>query len=94
MVLRSQQPKTANVSSFSASSPPVSISRVMSPSTLKPLSFREADQYLCWHTAMKDEIAALHANATWSLVPFDPSMNIVGCRWVYKIKRRADGAIN
>jgi hypothetical protein len=27
---------------------------------------------LCWLTAMKDEIAALHANATWSLVPFDP----------------------
>jgi len=94
MVLRSRQPKTANVNSVSASSPPVSISRVMSPSTLEPLSFKEADQYLCWHTAMKDEIAALHANATWSLVPFDPSMNIVGCRWVYKIKRRADGAIN
>jgi hypothetical protein len=43
---------------------------------------------------MKDEIAALHANATWSLVPFDPSMNIIGCQWVYKIKRRADGAID
>jgi hypothetical protein len=42
---------------------------------------------------MKDEIAALHANATWSLVSFDPSMNIVGDRWVYKIKCRADGPL-
>jgi len=94
IVLRPRQPKIANINSISASSPPVSTSRVMSPSALEPLSFKEADQYLCWHTAMKDEIVALHANATWSLVPFDPSMNIVGCRWVYKIKRRADGAID
>jgi len=28
------------------------------------------------------------------LVPFDPSMNMVGRRWVYKIKRRSDGAID
>jgi len=94
MVMRPRQPKTANISSVSASSPPVSTSWVMSPSTLELLSFKEADQYLCWHTTMKDEIAALHTNATWSLVPFDPSMNIVGCQWVYKIKRRADGAID
>jgi histone deacetylase 1/2 len=43
---------------------------------------------------MKSEIAALHTNGTWSLVPFDPSMKVVGCRWVFKIKHRADGAIN
>ena len=43
---------------------------------------------------MKSEIATLHAYGTWSLVPFDPSMNMVGRRWVYKIKRRSDGAID
>jgi hypothetical protein len=42
---------------------------------------------------MCDEIAALRTNRTWSLVPFHPSMNIVGSRWVYRIKRRVDGSI-
>jgi hypothetical protein len=39
---------------------------------------------------MKSEIATLHANNTWFLVLFEPSMNVIGCRWLYKIKRRAD----
>jgi len=43
---------------------------------------------------MISEIIALHDNNTWSLVPFEPSMNIVGCHWVYKIKLRADSAID
>jgi hypothetical protein len=49
---------------------------------------------LCWHIAIKSEIANLHANGTWSLVSFNPSINVVGCQWVYKIKRQADGAID
>jgi len=39
---------------------------------------------------MKSEITTLHANNTWFLVLFEPSMNVIGCRWLYKIKRRAD----
>jgi len=30
---------------------------------------------------------------TCSLVPFHPSMNVVGSRWVQKIKCRVDGSI-
>lgn len=26
-------------------------------------------------------------------MPYEPSMNVVGCRWVYKMKERADGSI-
>lgn len=27
------------------------------------------------------------------MVPFSPDFNVVGCKWVYKIKRRADGSL-
>jgi hypothetical protein len=43
---------------------------------------------------MKSEIATLHASGPWSLVLFDPFMNMVDCWWVYKIKRRDDGVID
>jgi len=42
---------------------------------------------------MREEIQALCANRTWTLVSFHPSMNVVGSRWVYKIKCRSDGSI-
>ena len=94
MVLRPRQPQTTNISSISTASPSAPTSREVTPYALEPLTFREAGRYLCWHAAMKDEIATLHANSIWSLVPFDLSMNIVGSRWVYKIKRQASGDID
>ena len=42
---------------------------------------------------MREEIQAFRANKTWSLVLFYPSMNVVGSRWVYIIKRRISGSI-
>jgi len=43
--------------------------------------------------AMHEKIQVLRANRTWTLVPFHPSMNVIGSRWVYKIKHKSDGSI-
>ena len=42
---------------------------------------------------MDDEFAALQRQQTWSLVPAKPDVNLVGCKWVYKLKLHSDGTI-
>jgi hypothetical protein len=57
----------------------------MSFSTSKPIAFFDAERYKVWHDAMRDEIQALCSNHTWSLVPFYPSMNVIGSRWCTRL---------
>jgi hypothetical protein len=47
-----------------------------------------------WTAAMRDEFDALQCQQTWSLVPPPAGHNIIGCRWVYKLKRTSDGSIS
>ncbi|OMO62750.1 hypothetical protein CCACVL1_22657 [Corchorus capsularis] len=47
-----------------------------------------------WRLAMNDEINALIQNGTWCLVPPSPNQNIVGCKWIYRIKRNPDNSIS
>jgi len=42
---------------------------------------------------MSDEIRALEINNTWKLVDLPEGKTPIGCKWVYKIKRRVDGNI-
>ena len=42
---------------------------------------------------MSKEVYALIRNNTWELVPSTPHQNVVGCKWIYKIKRHPDGSI-
>jgi histone deacetylase 1/2 len=59
----------------------------------EPSSFTQANTKPEWRQAMALEINALALNNTWTLIPPLPNQQVVGCKWVYKIKRCADGSI-
>ncbi|KAM2315364.1 hypothetical protein ACFX1S_028273 [Malus domestica] len=64
------------------------------PMSIEPTSYTQASKFPHWQQAMKEEHDALLQNHTWSLVPATPHMNIVGCKWVFRVKRKADGSID
>jgi Reverse transcriptase (RNA-dependent DNA polymerase) len=59
-----------------------------------PISFSQANKCSQWQDAMAAEITALADNNTWNLVPQPTDQKVIGCKWVYKTKRNADGTIN
>jgi len=42
---------------------------------------------------MQTEFNALLQNQTWTLVSPQQANNLVGCKWVFKVKRKVDGSI-
>ena len=47
-----------------------------------------------WHQACLEEIASLLEKGTWQRVRLPPGRKAIGCRWVFIIKRKADGTID
>lgn len=47
-----------------------------------------------WDDAVIKELTALKDANTWSIVEKPAGANIVGCKWVFRIKRNADGEID
>lgn len=43
---------------------------------------------------MLEEFKALIRNGIWELVPLAPTQNLVGCKWVFRIKRNSDGTVH
>ncbi|KAL2225518.1 UNVERIFIED_CONTAM: Retrovirus-related Pol polyprotein from transposon RE1 [Sesamum indicum] len=59
----------------------------------EPRCFSEAQQYMEWEEAMKQEIDALEKNNTWELSALPKEKKPIGCKWVFKTKLKADGSI-
>ena len=46
-----------------------------------------------WRTAMNEEYKSLMDNETWDLVLPPPNRQVIGSKWIYKIKQKADGNV-
>lgn len=69
--------------------------RVLSVSLVdsEPNSVDAALKSSHWKATMTDEYAALQRTQTWSLVPHPTDKNVIGCKWVFRIKRNSDGSL-
>ncbi|XP_076935490.1 uncharacterized protein LOC143602168 [Bidens hawaiensis] len=62
--------------------------------TVEPRTYQEAATDYNWISAMNDEMSALYRNNTWNLVDLPKDRKAIGCKWVYKIKYKANGEID
>uniref|UniRef100_A0A2N9G021 Integrase catalytic domain-containing protein n=1 Tax=Fagus sylvatica TaxID=28930 RepID=A0A2N9G021_FAGSY len=60
----------------------------------EPTTYATASKHPQWCNAMDEEFEALQKQGTWTLVPAPSTKNIVGCKWVYKLKYNSDGTIS
>ena len=63
----------------------------------EPLTYRQAtagEDSDKWLQAINDELTAHDKNHTWSVVKKKFDMNVIGCKWVFKKKRDADGNVS
>jgi hypothetical protein len=61
--------------------------------SIEPKSYKQAILSSEWINAMNVELQALAANNTWHLTKLPLGKVAIGCRWVYRIKRKADGTV-
>lgn len=62
----------------------------------EPLSFAQAckrNDAAEWRKAAQTEMDWHHQNGTWELIDAPPGANIIPCKWVFKVKRNADGSV-
>ncbi|KAI0996012.1 hypothetical protein K3495_g12169 [Podosphaera aphanis] len=63
---------------------------------VEPISYQQAIQANdsdLWKLAINEEMNALEKNGTWEVVLIPKDRNVVGSKWAFKIKHKADGAI-
>ena len=58
-----------------------------------PVNYKEALEYVDaqeWLKAMNREMESMYSTSVWSLVESPKGVKPIGCKWIYKRKRRPD----
>ncbi|PKU83192.1 Retrovirus-related Pol polyprotein from transposon TNT 1-94 [Dendrobium catenatum] len=58
-----------------------------------PTYYTTAMKSYHWHRAMSEEFQALQMQGTWTLVPSDPTQNVLGSKWLFRTKLHSDGTV-
>ena len=61
-----------------------------------PVNYKEALEDIDaqeWLKAMDREMESMYYNSVWSLVDAPKGVKPIGCKWIYKRKRRPDGKV-
>lgn len=67
-------------------------STVVDLTTTEPATYKSALKVPVWFNAMQEELNAFYSHKTWSLVDLPHQKNLVGCKWLFKIKKYVDGS--
>lgn len=60
---------------------------------LEATSVSQAISHHHWREAISNELTTLMKHGTWDLVLPPLHCNPVGCKWVFRVKRKADGSV-
>lgn len=63
------------------------------PTKIEPLNPKSALTIPVWKQAMQEEFDALQKQNTWTPVPLPQVKNLLSCKWLFKIKKNADGTV-
>ena len=62
----------------------------------EPKTYSEAmksPDHELWRAAMEEELTSLYTMKVWELTDLPLGKKAIGCRWVFKVKRLADGSV-
>ena len=79
--------------SYSSLSPPFKRFSLALNTNPEPSTYQEAIVHDCWKEAINAELTALKQNGTWVLTHLPTGKRAIGCKWVFKVKFKADGSI-
>jgi len=56
-------------------------------------TYSETGKHDCWRKVIQCEISALESNQTWETALLPKEKTTIGCKWIFKIKYKANGTI-